>query len=132
MNWFILAFKRYAEFNGRSRRKEYWMFFLFNLIISYSLLGADYLLGSMWQSSGLLSSIYSLITFIPNLSVGIRRMHDVGKSGWTYLWFLLPILGWFYIFYLLVKGGDEGANEYGKDPKNPYDELEDIGSSLEV
>jgi len=85
------------------------MFFLFNLIISYSLLGADYLLGSMWQSSGLLSSIYSLVTFIPNLSVGIRRMHDVGKSGWTYLWFLLPIQGWFYIFYLLVKGGDEGG-----------------------
>ncbi len=109
MNWYLMAFKKYAEFSGRSRRKEYWMFFLFNILVSY---GITILAGvANIPEIGFLSGLYSLATFIPSLAVGVRRMHDVGKSGW---FLLIPI----YSFILLCTNGDVGENKYGPDPKD--------------
>tara|TARA_B100001113_G_C20918838_1_gene539152 strand:+ start:15 stop:344 length:330 start_codon:yes stop_codon:yes gene_type:complete len=106
MNWYLKVLKNYAVFNGRARRKEYWMFVLFNTIISF-------VIGFIGGASGLdfLSGVYSLIVFIPSIAVAIRRMHDVGKSGW---FILIPI----YNFILAVTAGDSGDNAYGSDPKN--------------
>lgn len=115
MNWYLKVLKQYADFNGRARRKEFWMFTLFNSIISITLT----LIGKSFGFS-YLGNIYSLAFFIPSIAVGVRRMHDTGKSGWFYL---IP----FYNFYLLCIDGDQGTNEYGVDPKNPTDELNDIG-----
>lgn len=105
MNWYLKVLKQYSDFNGRARRKEYWMFILFNLIISFVLR----LVGDPMETTSL-RNIYSLAVLIPSIAVGVRRMHDVGKSGW---FLLIPI----YNFILSVSDGDTGNNEYGDDPK---------------
>ncbi|WP_010177781.1 DUF805 domain-containing protein [Aquimarina agarilytica] len=118
MNWYLKVLKQYADFNGRARRKEYWMFILINTIISYLILG---IATAIDPSFVVLSSIYSLAVLVPTIAVAVRRAHDVGVSGW---FMLIP----FYNLYLAVKNGDVGPNEYGPDPKNPNDELDEIGS----
>ncbi|MEI6866340.1 DUF805 domain-containing protein [Flavicella sp.] len=118
MNWYLIVLKKYADFKGRARRKEYWMFVLFNMIISMILSVLDSTIG---LSVGI-SMIYSIAVMVPGISVGIRRMHDVGKSGW---FLLFPI----YNIILTIRDGDKGVNEYGSDPKNPIDELDEIGTS---
>lgn len=111
MNWYLAVLKKYAVFSGRARRKEYWMFFLFSTLISVALTILDSVLGFNSTGNGILSSIYSLAVIIPSIAVGVRRMHDVGKSGW---FLLIPI----YNLILACTAGDAGSNEYGPDPKN--------------
>ena len=106
MKWYLMVLKNYANFNGRARRKEFWMFLLFNTIVSMILAGIG-----VAVDFPLLSSIYSIAVLIPSIAVGVRRMHDVGKSGWYYL---IP----FYNLYLMVIDGVKGENKYGADPKN--------------
>lgn len=130
MKWYLMAFKKYAEFSGRSRRKEYWMFILFNAIFSYALMAIDYALGSQLESMpsmGFLGIIYNLIVLIPGLALSVRRLHDVNKSGWYLLLAFIPIIGWIWLFVLNVTNGTTGQNEYGDDPKNPTDEINEIG-----
>ena len=115
-----MVLKKYAEFNGRSRRKEYWMFYLFSTIISVVLSMIDTSILGL-ENLGI-STLYSLGVLIPTIAVGVRRMHDVGKSGW---FLLIPL----YNIYLLCTNGDVGSNKYGTDPKNPSDELDEIGVS---
>ena len=105
MNYYLKVLQNYATFSGRARRSEYWYFFLFNVIISF-ILG---FVGGMMGST-ILSNIYSLAVLIPGIAVGVRRMHDVGKSGW---FLLIPI----YNLILALTEGTKGDNEYGADPK---------------
>ncbi len=111
MNYYISVLKQYAEFSGRSSRKEYWMFVLFNFIIS---LGISFIAQSM--DMPMLSTVYSLGIFLPSLGVGIRRLHDVNKSGWMLLISLIPLIGWIWIIVLMATKGDEGENQYGPAP----------------
>lgn len=127
MEWYLLVLKKYVVFEGRSRRKEYWMFTLFSTLATYLLQGFDYYFGLKHGYINFLSTIYGLAVMLPTWGVGIRRLHDVNKSGWNMLWVLLPIIGWFYLFVLGVRNGDVGENQYGPDPKNPTTELDDIG-----
>jgi len=106
MNWYLEVLKKFAVFNGRARRKEYWMFILFNTIFSIVFSLVDTLL----IGSEITSNLYSLVVLVPSIAVGIRRMHDVGKSGW---FILIPI----YNLILAIREGDKGENEYGQDPK---------------
>jgi uncharacterized membrane protein YhaH (DUF805 family) len=115
MDWYLMAVKRYAEFSGRSRRKEYWMFILFNMIISFALGFADAILG-LGGIGALLAGIYVLGVFIPSIAVGIRRLHDTGRSGWWLLVSLVPVIGLILLFFL-VQDSEPGANEYGPNPK---------------
>jgi len=101
MDYYLVAFKKYATFQGRARRKEYWMFFLFNCLI-YFVIG--------FVGSSELSLLYYLVVLIPSIAVAVRRMHDVGKSGW---FVLIPI----YNFILAITEGNKGENEFGPDPK---------------
>lgn len=105
MNYYLHVLKNYAQFNGRARRSEYWYFVLFSTIISAGLTVLDIVLGI-----GFINSLYSLAVLIPSIAVGIRRMHDVGKSGW---FLLIPI----YNLILACTEGTKGDNEYGPDPK---------------
>ena len=105
MNYYIKVIQNYATFNGRARRSEYWYFVLFNLIIGFVL---GFIGGLMGTS--VLSNIYVLAVLIPGIAVGVRRMHDVGKSGW---FLLIPI----YNLILVCTEGVNGINEYGADPK---------------
>ena len=111
MNWYLKVLKQYADFSGRARRKEYWMFTLFNLIIAF-VLGFIEGISNVNPTSddSILANIYQLAVFVPSIAVGVRRMHDVGKSGW---FLLIPI----YNLILACTDGVKGENEYGADPK---------------
>ncbi len=119
INWYMIALKKYAEFNGRSRRSEYWYFFLGNIIISIATSLIDQSMGTSF-----VGMIFSLATLVPSIAVGVRRMHDVGKSGW---FLLIPI----YNIILAATDGTKGMNEYGADPKGMHDEINQIGEKLE-
>jgi len=105
MNYFFDVLKNYAVFSGRARRAEYWYFTLFSTIISIILGVVD-----MSANITFLGTIYSLGILIPSIAVGVRRMHDVDKSGW---FILIPI----YNLILACTAGTDGPNEYGPDPK---------------
>ncbi|MEK7298558.1 MAG: DUF805 domain-containing protein [Candidatus Margulisiibacteriota bacterium] len=118
MNEYIAVLKKYAQFSGRSHRREYWMFFLVNLVISVLLNVIDGILGlEMGKSVGVLSAIYGLAMIIPSLSVGARRLHDTGRSGWWLLLSLIPIIGWIVLIVFLVQDSQPGTNTYGPNPK---------------
>jgi len=90
MNWYLAVLKKYAVFSGRARRKEYWMFFLFNMIIAFILGLIEGVAGIAPESDeSILALIYQLAVFLPTLGVGVRRMHDTEHSGW---WLLFPIV----------------------------------------
>jgi len=109
MEWYLAVLKKYTEFNGRARRKEYWMFFLFSVIISIVI---SYGIGLISASlAGILGMIYSLGVLLPSVGVGIRRMHDTNHSGW---WLLVPLVN----LVFACTEGTPGANEYGPNPKN--------------
>jgi uncharacterized membrane protein YhaH (DUF805 family) len=112
MDWYLIVLKKYAVFTGRARRSEYWYFILFNFLNSFILSYTDITFGMYDEASGygVLSTIYGLAVLIPGIAVAIRRMHDVGKSGW---FMLIPI----YNIVLAVTPGVIGENEYGPDPK---------------
>ena len=101
-----LAFAHYADFNGRSRRSEYWWFTLFNIIVSG-------IIGFILPD---LAWILSLAVLVPGLALCIRRLHDVGKSGWFYLWMLLPLVGWIIVLIQFCKDSTED-NQWGPNPK---------------
>lgn len=117
MNWYLKVLKQYADFSGRARRKEYWMFVLFNLIIAIALGIIDGMMGTMEAGFGLLGVIYSIAVFIPGLAVSVRRLHDVGKSGWMLLVALIPIIGGIWLLVLVASDGQHGENKYGPSPK---------------
>lgn len=127
MNWYLKVLKQYADFNGRARRKEFWMFTLFSSLISWVIQLISSLMGV--ESFLYIGYAYSLAIFIPSLAVAARRLHDVNKSEWFLLLYLLPIIGWIWLIILFCKDGDEGSNQFGSDPKNPIDELNDIGTA---
>ena len=90
MRWYLEVLKKYAVFRGRARRKEYWMFFLFNLLIAVALGFVEGLVGIAPESDeSVLVTIYQLAILIPAIAVGVRRMHDTDHSGW---WLLFPIV----------------------------------------
>lgn len=120
MNWYLKVLKQYADFSGRARRKEYWMYALFNLIIIYGVI----ILALVLKIKALmfLANIYALATMIPSLAVGVRRMHDVGKSGW---FLLVPI----YSLILACTDSEAGTNKWGSNPKTGGDEISEIGQA---
>ena len=133
MHWMVLPYRRYFEFSGRSRRMEYWMFVLFQMIVS-AVIGALFgspeyvrdgwyvgLTSSLSTAGGLLQNIFGLVSFIPGLAVAVRRLHDQDRSGWLLLLVLIPILGWFALLVLMCLDGTPGPNRFGPDPKNPTD-----------
>ena len=105
MNYYLKALKNYATFSGRATRSEYWYFVLFSVIISIILT----LIGTFLLGFPGLRYIYSLAVLIPSIAIGVRRMHDVDKSGW---YLLIPI----YSLILACTKGTIGENEYGEDP----------------
>ena len=119
MNYYIEAFKRYVDFNGRSSRSEYWYFILFNLIVSMVLVIIDLAIGTYDKQSnlGLLSGLYQLAVFLPALALAVRRLHDTDRSGWFVLLVLLPIVGTIVYIVLLVLPSDSKKNKYGSVPK---------------
>jgi uncharacterized membrane protein YhaH (DUF805 family) len=117
MNWYLGVLKKYVEFNGRARRTEYWMFTLFNLIISFVLGFIDGLVGSAGEHVGLLGLIYALAVLLPSIAVSARRLHDTGRSGWWLLIALVPFIGAIVLLVFMLLDSTPGDNEYGPNPK---------------
>jgi len=129
------VFENYANFNGRARRSEYWYFVLAQILIVFGMLAVGSFLGMFFDNSedgffmalGLFG-LYFLAILIPYLALIVRRMHDIGKSGWFYLVRFVPVIGGIWILVLLCTEGNFGSNEYGPDPKEEFDEINKIGS----
>ncbi len=109
-----LAFKNYINFNGRSRRSELWWFFLFNIIIQIII---SILANLITKYLIYLSYIYVLIAFLPSLGLGVRRLHDIGKSGWYIFIAFIPLVGAFILLYFYCLDSENQSNEYGESPK---------------
>lgn len=112
MNWYVDVLKNYTGFSGRARRTEFWMFVLFNIIISIVLLVIGLVLKFPF-----LGLIYSLAILLPSLAVSVRRLHDTGKSGWWLFISLVPFVGGIILIIFNATEGTRGDNQYGPDPK---------------
>ena len=120
MNWFLKAFKQYADFKGRARRKEYWMFHLYCIIFMMLAAIIDGILGYLLKDAGyfpVISIGYFVAILVPSFSVSVRRLHDVSKSGWMYLVNFIPFIGGIWFLVLTVTDSTPGENEYGANPK---------------
>ena len=119
MNWYLEVLKKYAVFSGRARRKEYWFFVLFNIIISIVLAVIDGVTGSFSPEAGmgLLGGIYTLAVLIPGRAVSVRRLHDTERSGWWLLIALVPLIGAIVLLVFMVQDSKPGQNQYGANPK---------------
>ncbi|WP_125717440.1 DUF805 domain-containing protein [Pseudoalteromonas rubra] len=116
---YLSALKKYAVFNGRARRKEYWLFMFCNIIVTIVLGLVDMTLGLYSEESGfgLLSGLYALAVIIPSIALSIRRMHDTGRSGWWILISLVPVIGPLVLLVFYVMDSTPGDNDYGPNPK---------------
>jgi len=100
------VFSKYATFEGRARRSEYWWFALFSFIIALILNFIGPVLGGIW----------SLVALLPSLAVGARRLHDIDRSGWWLLIGFIPLIGLIVLIVFFVKPGQTGANRFGANP----------------
>ena len=131
MKWYFKVLKQYAHFSGRARRKEYWMFILFYMIFGVVAMILDITLGTTFRPTfnfygqpfehelgyGWIYQIYVLATILPTLAVSIRRLHDIGKSGWNYLLAFIPLVGSIILIVWSCKDSQPGENKWGLNPK---------------
>lgn len=119
MNWYLEVLRKYAVFTGRARRKEYWFFLLFNVLISFVLGLIDNMLGLVMTNAGIgvLGGLYALAVIIPTIAVTIRRLHDSDRPGWWILLAFVPVIGSLVLLIFMVLDGNQGRNRYGEDPK---------------
>ena len=114
IDYYLEAFRKYADFSGRSTRSEYWWFYLVTIAVSILASILDSILNI---PLGLISVLYFLISLIPSLSIQVRRLHDVDKSGWYMLLNFFIIIGWIWLYILNILDSTPGANKYGPNPK---------------
>ena len=127
MYWYKKVVLYYFQFSGRSRRKEFWMFTLFNIPFLFTAILLDKLLGTTIPNLelelpiGFLSISYSIFIFIPSISVSVRRLHDIGKSGWYYLISFIPYVGGILMIAAMCIEGQRRTNQWGANPKEEED-----------
>jgi uncharacterized membrane protein YhaH (DUF805 family) len=128
MKWYLKVLRHYTDFSGRARRTEYWMFVLFNIIFCIVAATIDNLLGITFKFDGptgdplpiyygYVYALYALAVFLPGLAVAVRRLHDVGKSGWMFFIVLIPIIGAIWLIVLFCTDSQDGSNKWGPNPK---------------
>ena len=128
MKWYLKVLRQYADFSSRARRTEYWMFTLFNLIFGCVAIGIDNVLRMTFHVSsadgatvpffyGYVYVLYILAMLVPGLAVTVRRLHDVGKSGWMFLIALIPLVGAIWLLILMCTDSQPGPNKWGENPK---------------
>ena len=134
MKWFIRGLSHYADFSGRARRKEYWMFLLFNLIFAFVwtiLLMIVFTLAKSGNPPAIEIAVniaylsYGILIMLPSLSLAVRRLHDVGKSGWMLFIMLIPFIGGIWLLVLMLIDGQQGDNKYGPNPKTSPETFSD-------
>ena len=114
MDWYLDVLKnRYATFDGRARRTEYWMFCLVNMVITVVLA----LVEGFINDSGMISTLYSLAVLIPCIALGVRRLHDTNRSGWWLLLAFVPLIGVLVLLFFMIIDSTPGQNQFGENPK---------------
>lgn len=140
MKWYLKVLRHYADFSGRARRTEYWMFVLFNLIFACVAMGIDNAIGFTFRFTGpdgntipffygYIYVLYSLFVLVPGLAVLVRRLHDVGKSGWMILIALIPLIGAIWLLVLLCTDSQNGPNKWGANPKEPLGNFPELSQA---
>lgn len=126
-----VVFEKYANFSGRARRSEYWYFLLMNMIIAIVAIIIDSVSGLNIAPLpyGYVYFAYLFLTLLPGFAVAVRRLHDVGKSGWFFLISFIPFIGAIWLLVLFCSEGESGTNAYGPDPKNDFEEINEIGTT---
>ena len=118
-SYYTGAFSKYFQFQGRARRAEYWWFTLFNMLISIAItvveIGAG--LTDLEATYGPLSTLYLLALFFPTLALGVRRLHDIGRSGWWLLIGIIPLIGIVVLLIFVCTDSERGENAFGPSPK---------------
>ena len=124
MNWYLKVLKQYADFSGRARRKEFWMFTLFHFIIiilfmlmAFTFNTDNYEGEETNYFAMIFVGLYFLGTIIPSIAVSVRRLHDIGKSGFWYFISFIPYIGSFWLLILMCMEGKSGINQWGENPK---------------
>ena len=114
------CFAKYVDFSGRARRSEYWYFALFSFLLGIVTSVIDAVLGTGYDDTtgGLVNSLGSLVLLLPSLAVAVRRLHDIGRSGWWFLLVVIPIIGWIVLIVWFCTDTKRGENKYGADPKH--------------
>ena len=137
MEWMLRPLQRYAQFSGRSRRKEYWMFMLFGLLVlggtmildslfgfgtttHHAEAGPDGLAAGFRSTGGILTATAGLLLLLPSLAVQVRRLHDTDHAGWWLLLGFLPVAGSIVLLVFFCLDGNRGANRFGADPKEAH------------
>lgn len=120
MEYYLKAWRNYANFSGRARRTEYWMFVLFNTLISLLILGISFALMEVLNTEVffLIYVLYALAVMIPSIALSIRRIHDVGYSGWMFLLCLVPFVGGIILLVFYLLDSQPGDNRFGPNPKS--------------
>lgn len=133
LEWMLMPYRRYADFSGRSRRKEYWMFTLFSVIVSLILVALLFAggmgnidpntgepqMGAMAYLAMILLVVWGLGSIVPSIAVQVRRFHDQDKSGWFVLIGFIPYVGGLIVLVFMCLEGTRGPNRFGSDPKDP-------------
>lgn len=131
MEWMLMPYRRYADFSGRSRRKEYWMFVLLSAIVAIVCMALMLAGGMSLDESGeaapgplfwlgiAILVIWGVGSIVPSIAVQVRRFHDQDKSGWMVLLGFIPYVGGLIVFIFMCIEGTRGSNRFGNDPKNP-------------
>ena len=114
MNFYLDVWKKFADFGGRSRRKEFWLFWLINMAINFVL---SFLTAKLGVVGTIITGIFGLAILVPSLAVAIRRMHDIGKSGWWICINFVPLIGTIWYIVLAAKDSEAGNNQWGAYPK---------------
>ncbi|KGK30348.1 MULTISPECIES: DUF805 domain-containing protein [Cellulophaga] len=118
MKWYLDALKKYAQFDGRSRRQEYWMFRLFSVLFMFAALVIDFLIAMLADIPlFIFTPLYILAIILPSIAITVRRLHDTNNSGWMFLVGFIPFVGAIWLLVLEVTEGTHGPNDYGEDPK---------------
>ncbi|WBL26559.1 DUF805 domain-containing protein [Zunongwangia sp. HGR-M22] len=122
MKWYLKAFRQYSDFNGRARRKEYFMFGLFNALFTILCIALSSALSAWLETPAFIGIyvLYMLATLVPSIAVSVRRLHDIGKSGWMLLVNFIPLVGPIWMLILLITDSDPENNEYGANPKQEF------------
>ena len=118
MFWFIKVLRNYAVLAGRASRQEYWMFVLVNIVISIGLRLIDtFVFNIPIERIGPVYTVYGLGVLVPSITVTVRRLHDIGKSGWYLLLAFIPVVGGFVLLIMTCLASQPGDNQYGPDPR---------------
>ena len=121
MQWYLMAFRKYAQISGRSRRAEYWMFVLVNALVAIGLMVVTGMFGESPSVGGsVLYLAYTVATIVPGFTVSVRRLHDTGRSGWWMLIGLVPLVGSIVLLVFLAQDSQPGDNEFGANPKSAF------------